>query len=108
MKLKHPNLVWILTLKASFENSSDFFQIYQTICNLIKDENNIRMRKILLSYLKSLLILDKSNNESSLRTITYLMSIEDIQLNFSKNQERVDIIPLINGIRWGKAGKFCC
>lgn len=99
---KYQNLAWILTLRRKFENNSDIYNFINFLYEIIKKETDIRMRKILLCYLKSFYILEK--DEEKLNGISYLLKIYEIQLKYTKENRLITIREIINDIVQGGYG----
>ena len=103
MKNKYPNLWWIILLTTSLENPDGHENIQAVLYKLISEETSVRMRKILTGYFKALFIIER--NDIHVKYYNSLMSIDDIQIKYTKEEKGLPLIGIINEIKEGKFGK---
>lgn len=99
---KYQNLAWILTLRKKIENNLDTYNFINFLYEIIKKEMDVRMRKILLCYLKSFYILEK--DETKLNGISHVLKIYEIQIKYTKETRLITIRQIINEIKHGIFG----
>ena len=100
---KYPKLSWLITLKKSIQKSSSTTYLQNLLQELQIKEKSVRMRLLLCQYLKACVLLEEPNYD--FKIINSLMAIDHIQIRYTKEDEEMPLIGIINHIREGNFGK---